>query len=475
MSGQKKSRKAKTPLPRYIREELRMTCALKGYSALKSGKSRRLPEQYDYMNLFFHGKVPSHPPQIKLLAEGHLNYRELYEPISATVTKKKGGNTSIPPSASKLKLKDILTNYSSRSYFVGEDIVHFDLEKKNRTGPLLITGRNLHAMAVRGARDYKKALAFALHKWDTDTMQPKKSGETVEDVIQYVRRQMYQLKNKDKDKHKESSEDEDDESNESPSTPLPPSSPSNTTNTAASLVAETTDTTDKDNDGSSVDGSSADTDGSECDIPSDFVFPSFFVFVLYGPFVPPSDQLNINIIDAKDKKKGEGTRAQQRKLEAKEKELEAKGATQVNRGFTTDQRIDIENLGIQKETMMDRKHEVAMVALSLEESAMGKMVEAAERRAMQRCPTYDRSNEYWMKVDAMLKDQDQLMEKIKSFNQRIIDRKPDVLSVSDFINNPSPVKKRKAIDLEDLNSNDGDDDISDITANADRVAKVSQK
>ena len=91
MSASKKSSKAKTPLPRYIREELRMTCALKGYSSLKVGKSRRLPEQYEYMNKFYHGKVPSHPPQIKLLAEGHLNYKDLYESISVNITKKKNG------------------------------------------------------------------------------------------------------------------------------------------------------------------------------------------------------------------------------------------------------------------------------------------------------------------------------------------------------------------------------------------------
>ena len=166
---------------------------------------------------------------------------------------------------------------------------------------------------------------------------------------------------------------------------------------------------------------------------------------------------------------------QQRKIEAREKALEAKGDSHCSRGFTTDQRIDIETLGLQKESMLDRKHEVAMVALSLEESAMTKMVDAAERRAMQRCPDYDSGNQYWKKVDGMLKDQDQLMVKIRNFNQSIMNQKPCDLSISDFLNEPSPAKKRKAIDLDEMNSNDGDDDISDITANADKVAKVSQK
>ena len=45
--------------------------------------------------------------------------------------------------------------------------------------------------------------------------------------------------------------------------------------------------------------------------------------------------------------------------------------------------------------MIDRKNEVAMVALTLEESAMSKLVEAAERKATQRCVSYDAENPYW--------------------------------------------------------------------------------
>ena len=190
-------------------------------------------------------------------------------------------------------------------------------------------------------------------------------------------------------------------------------------------------------------------------------FLLFFVFVIHGPFVPPSDQLDINIIDNKDKKKGEGTRAEMRKREAKEKSSEAKGDTDSTRGFTTDQRIEIENLGLQKESMIDHKNEVAMVALSLEESAMTKLIEAAERRAIQRCPDYDANNQYWKRVDDMLVDQDKLMCKIHSFNDDVIMQKPSEFGVSDFLNNPSPSKKRKATDVDGIDSNDGGDDGSD--------------
>lgn len=167
MSAKKAKAKGATNLPRYIRDELRMTCALKEYLSLKTGKSRRLPDQYLFMEKFYHGKVPSHPAQIQLLAEGRLSYRNMYDVVSVKVTKKKISKANAP-SATKLKLKDVLTNNSSRSFFCGEDILYSDLEEK--VGKQLITGRNLHAMAIRGARAYKKALSFLTHKWDPVTM-----------------------------------------------------------------------------------------------------------------------------------------------------------------------------------------------------------------------------------------------------------------------------------------------------------------
>ena len=425
----KKKTKLNPPLPRYIRDELRMTVALKGYSLLKILKARRLPEQYDFMHRFYHGKVPSRLAQIQLLAEGHLNYRELYELVNVKITTKKA-NKQTPPSPSKYKLKDILTNYSSRSYFCGEDILHLDLEKKNKSGPTLVTGRNLHAMAIRGAREYKKALAFANHRWDSSTLQPKKSGDTIDDVVEYVRMKMYAVKMKEKLKIKDGSdEDSDDdieEENECPS-PSKKSSPIDSSSAASTTNSD----------------SELNEDEEDEEIPSDYVFPSFYVFVLYGPFVETSKQLDINMIESKDKKKGEGTRAQQRKAEAREKETDMKGDTTGKRGFTTDQRIDIENLGLRKESMIYRKHEVAMVALSLEESAMTKMVAAAESRALQRCPEYDETNMYWARVDVMLKEQDELMNKIRNFNDKIMNQKPAATMVSDFLNKASPDKKRK--------------------------------
>ena len=82
------------------------------------------------------------------------------------------------------------------------------------------------------------------------------------------------------------------------------------------------------------------------EVPDDYLFPSFFVFVPYGPFVPPSERLDINLIDNGGKKKGEATRSEMREKEAKEKAEDATNDKNVARGFTNNQRIDIETLGL---------------------------------------------------------------------------------------------------------------------------------
>ena len=89
MSGRKKRSKQKiVPLPTNICTELRMTCALKGYSKLKCDDSKMLQNQQDALSKFYHGKEPSHPSQIKLLAIAHLNYRDMYNEVTTTTKNK---------------------------------------------------------------------------------------------------------------------------------------------------------------------------------------------------------------------------------------------------------------------------------------------------------------------------------------------------------------------------------------------------
>ena len=75
----------------------------------------------------------------------------------------------------------------------------------------------------------------------------------------------------------------------------------------------------------------------------------------------------------------------------------------------------------------------------------------------------------------MLVDQDKLMTKICSFNNDVIMQKPSSFGVSDFLNNPSPRKKRKASDLDGHESMGGVDDGSESCSSAANLTEVSNK
>ena len=75
-----------------------------------------------------------------------------------------------------------------------------------------------------------------------------------------------------------------------------------------------------------------------------------------------------------------------RENESTEKAIVAKHNASATRGFTTDQCIDIESSSLKKATLVDRKNEAALVGLSVEDSALTKLIEAAERQALSRRP-----------------------------------------------------------------------------------------
>jgi hypothetical protein len=177
--------------PKSIRNELRMTCALRGYSALREGDGKTLVKQYEFMNRFYHGHGNKSPSQIRMLAEGVSLYSDLYDEKEISLITQRKTNRGATTNQRRLCLKDTLSRDPDRSFYVGEQITYQDLEKKHRTGPSLINGRQLTDMAKRGMQDYRKALAFTKKKWDLKTNTPIESGTTVEDVIEYVRRRMY--------------------------------------------------------------------------------------------------------------------------------------------------------------------------------------------------------------------------------------------------------------------------------------------
>ena len=482
MSGKKKESVVK-PLPRYIRDELRMTCALKGYSKLKTGKAKRLPDQHLAMHKFYHGQTPSHPPQIKLLADAHVNYSELYDEEEVHIKTKKKTKKVNKSSITRMKLKNRVSNDAHVSYYSGIDIRFSDLERKNRVGKQLITGRNLHSMAIRGVRAYKKALAYLKDKWDMDTLEPLKSGDNIDDCIEYVRVKMFL------DTKKTRSSDDESESEET-SCAVPAKKDSVVDNEVEVEEVgvpvgdeDQINTKENSNDSDYSDENSESSKSEEDDdklphVPNDYLFPSFFVFVAYGPFVPSNQRLEMLLLDDKDRKRGEGSRAQLRKRDAKEKKVDSKHDTASQRGFSTEQCLEIEALDLQKQAMLERKNDSVLVGLSVEQSALKDQVDAAERRATSRCPEYNPTNIYWIKVDQLLEDQDKLLAKIRCFNTALItDNSNPKVSVSSSLLSPHKTKPLVEVDVDDgdeLPSDDSSSTSTEVGEKRKRTSRVSQ-
>ena len=65
-------------LPKTIRDELRVTCALQGLTHMNEGNGMTVLKQYDAMFDYYHGKELSEVSQIKCLCEGIGCFSDLY-------------------------------------------------------------------------------------------------------------------------------------------------------------------------------------------------------------------------------------------------------------------------------------------------------------------------------------------------------------------------------------------------------------
>ena len=395
-------------LPFAIRGELRMACALKAYSHLKQGKGKTIMQQHDSMFAYFHGKPTTHPSQIKLLAEGSTSqYRELYESIQNVATSKKDDSVT----TTELLLKKSLHRDPVRTFRAGKVINYLDLEKKAINGSLLVTGRTLLAMAKKGAKFFRKANSYAEQKWNMKKGEPQESGTTIEDVLIFVRQSMYEYVNNNKSEMSGDEEDNDDTNND-----------------------------ENDDSGSSKSDSSV----GEVEAPDSYIFPGYMAFVAWGPFAEPNDRLLLFLTQDAPKNMAMG-RAAKRKADMELNESERASDSGNNRGFSTDQRISIEGLYLQKKIQLQQSAEASMISLIAHERAISRQIDSAERRAEMRCKKYDATNMHWKIVDALLKKQASITTKME-VNTASLENNDDmngVSIVSDFMNQKSPSKGSK--------------------------------
>ena len=455
-SPKKSARRKAIKLPKSIRDELRMMIALRGYSHMKCGEGRNTKQQEGIMYTFFHGNPPSRPSQVKMLANGEGPYSELYDYSTKLVVDK---TTMV---SSKLNLKPSLAQDDPVNYSSNIDITFAHLEKRTLTSKLLITGRSLLNMAKKGLKMYKKALAHASKKWDLDKCEPIDSGDTVDDVIEYVRQQMYMelhCSRGNDDSSVDGSDDESDTDNV-----VTEADPKNgDENLGNDLTTNETEVGDGDNDGG--EDEPYDTVGNKpkvkiVNVPSTYIFPSFMAFVIYGPFVEKSKQLTL-LLHKEAAKGSTKSRDERRKETAKQMATNRKNDDNNMRGLTIDQKISIANYQLQKRSQLQMENEQRLVALIAHESALSKQIDAAERRAAVRCETYCATNRYWKMVDDLMEQQTEVTASIKGFNGNIESQTSskiiDLLDLGTSEQTEAVHKKTKLNDSVDIENEDNED------------------
>ena len=90
------------------------------------------------------------------------------------------------------------------------------------------------------------------------------------------------------------------------------------------------------------------SDVSDVVVPDDYIFPGYMTFRLWGPFAPPEDRLLLFENNDAPKNAAALSRAAKRKLELEDKKIDRDADNTSKRGFSTDQRISIEGIFVQK-------------------------------------------------------------------------------------------------------------------------------
>ena len=100
-----------------------------------------------------------------------------------------------------------------------------------------------------------------------------------------------------------------------------------------------------------------------------------------------------------------------------------------------------------------------MVALITHKATIRRQIEAAERRAIQRCPEYLSTNVHWQMVDKLVSTQVEITERMDGLSKIVVtEGKKDQDSIlTQFLNQDGPNKKVTSCDSADDSSiTDGD-------------------
>jgi len=176
---------------------------------------------------------------------------------------------------------------------------------------------------------------------------------------------------------------------------------------------------------------------------------------------------------------------EQRKKDLKIKKSKERASSEVaSRGFSTDQRISIESLNINRQRLTHQKEETRLVGLSIHESAIGRQIESAEARAKDRCPKYNPKNIYWKRVDELLEKQAGVTDNMGTYTESLMqdNKNNKVMEVSEFLNQPSPQKMSSKRSFDDMKGDSSvivfDDESQDdegLSVKLEKIKQVTEK
>ena len=129
--------------------------------------------------------------------------------------------------------------------------------------------------------------------------------------------------------------------------------------------------------------------------------------------------------------------------------------------------------------MSDRQREANLVGLSIQEAAISKSLDQAERRAENRCPEHDSNNRFWTKVDELLLQQEAILEKIDKCNKETQAKEDifqDDINKNNLIDSAmgSNVLEELAIDTDNV-LNNGEEKSNETNGNGGRKATMKRK
>jgi hypothetical protein len=170
------------------------------------------------------------------------------------------------------------------------------------------------------------------------------------------------------------------------------------------------------------------------------------------------------------------TQAEKRKERREQKALERKNDKSAVRGFSTDQRITIESINVNKRTLQHLRTESQMVALGLQETAIRGQLNHAQSMAERQCPKYNKNNMFWKRADQLQELHQETIDAIMKHTAALeANPKEEEMKVdlSDFLLQESPAPKKRM--YEDMKGSDDNEVVEILDFNVETNTTLATK